>query len=65
MPAPPTIMPTNDRISALQEGALYWLITWLSPGFQWALSAFPMVSKLRWKMALYATVLHCKTGSVR
>jgi urease accessory protein len=33
MAAPPTIMPTNDRISALQEGTLYRLITWLSPAF--------------------------------
>ena len=33
MPAPPTIVPTNDRISALQESGLYRLITWLSPAF--------------------------------
>jgi len=36
MPAPPTIMLTNDRIShsrTLQESSLYRLIAWLSPGF--------------------------------
>jgi urease accessory protein len=33
MPAPPTIMPTNDRISASPERGLYRLIAWLSPGF--------------------------------
>jgi urease accessory protein len=36
MPAPPTIMLTNDRIShsrTLQESSLYRLVAWLSPGF--------------------------------